>query len=73
MSDYLREHRGFLMTGTPFGVTVATKGQGGRIPNVLLGLFTTYSVAQEAIDRYLDTPQGKGKNASKANSTSGDQ
>lgn len=68
-----RVYREYILTQTPFGVKVALSGQGGKIPNVMLGLFTSYHTAQGVIDRYLETPQGKGKNASKANSTDGDK
>ena len=70
--DNARVYKGYILTQTPFGVTVALSGQGGKIPNVMSGLFTSYSTIHGVIDRYLET-QGKGKNASKTNSTDGDE
>lgn len=34
---------------------VVTDGKGGKIPNVLSGMFTTPTYAKEAIDLYLVT------------------
>ena len=38
----------------PSNVIIVTAGRGGKIPNVLDGLFTSGLVAKEAIDRYLE-------------------
>lgn len=32
---------------------VVTSGRGGKIPNALDGLFTTPTIAKEAVDKYL--------------------
>jgi hypothetical protein len=32
---------------------VVTDGKGGKIPDILSGLFTTPTIAKEAIDKYL--------------------
>lgn len=39
----------------PTNYIVVTSGKGGKIPNVLDGLFTTTVYAKEAIDKYLAT------------------
>lgn len=39
----------------PSSLVVATEGQGGKIPAVLEGLFTSYLVAKTSIDTYLET------------------
>lgn len=36
-------------------VIVVTAGRGGKIPQVLDGMFTSATVAKEHIDRYLET------------------
>lgn len=63
-------YRGYLITHSernPMMYTVATEGQGGKIPAVLKGLFTHTSIATDTIDRYLDTEKGRanGKTAAK--------
>lgn len=54
---------------------IVTEGRGGKIPNMLDGMFTSPSVAQKMIDRYLETkPVPKEKNnADKTSSKGGDQ
>lgn len=37
----------------PTSYIVVTAGKGGKIPNLLDGLFTTPSYAKETIDKYL--------------------
>lgn len=48
-------------------LTVATEGQGGKIPNVLSGMHTSYHEVQKKIDMYLETQKGKtnGKTSTK--------
>lgn len=55
-------HRGYLISTHPLSPNlykVATEGQGGKIPNVLDGKFTSPTVAMEHIDNYLDTIKGR--------------
>ena len=40
-------------------LTVATEGQGGKIPNVLMGLHTSYGEVKTKIDMYLEMQKGK--------------
>jgi hypothetical protein len=44
----------------PATCIIVTDGKGGKIPNVLSGLFTSTGIAQNQIDSYLDQ---KEKNA----------
>lgn len=39
----------------PTSYIVVTAGKGGKIPNILGGLYTTPTYAKEAIDKYLKT------------------
>jgi len=38
---------------TPQHVVIVTEGKGGKIPKVLEGIFTSYTVAMTQIDEYL--------------------
>lgn len=38
----------------PTSFIVVTEGKGGKIPNVLSGLFTSFGLAKNTIDHYLD-------------------
>lgn len=38
---------------TPNNCVIVTEGRGGKIPNVLDGLFTSIQTAVNAIDKYL--------------------
>ena len=63
-------YKGFIISSAPTSPSlykVATEGQGGKIPNVLLGLFTSKDVVVQAIDMYLGTQKGtdNGKTNSK--------
>jgi hypothetical protein len=44
----------------PSHLIVVTDGKGGKIPDVLSGMFTSYNVAKQLIDEYL---VGKNKDA----------
>lgn len=46
----IKPHKDF-----PSNVIIVTAGRGGKIPNVLDGLFTSGLVAKEAITRYLES------------------
>lgn len=66
-------YRGFLIKPadrSPALVKVETEGQGGKIPNVLAGLFTHPSDVMQKIDDYLDNQ--KGKTNGKATAKGGD-
>lgn len=69
------EYRGFLIGPykvTPTSYSVATSGQGGKIPKVLESLFTSTGLAKTAIDDYLLLRESKGIKNGKTNSESGD-
>lgn len=44
---------------TPTSYIIVTAGKGGKIPNILSGLYTTPRYAKEAIDSYLSTKTKK--------------
>lgn len=54
----MKTYRGYIVAPVPHSPTllkVATEGQGGKIPNVLNGMFTSYTAVVEIVDRYLAT------------------
>lgn len=56
------EYRGYIIKPhkeTPTNYSVSTAGKGGKIPNVLDGLFTTPSYAKLTIDTYLESKAEK--------------
>lgn len=55
----------------PSHLSIATVGQGGKIPNVLSGLFTSYKEATRAIDSYIADRPVKEKTDGKATSKAG--
>lgn len=58
----------------PNTFTIVTEGRGGKIPNVLGGLFTSVGIARTNIDKYLNSkPVAREKNnANKTVTTSRD-
>lgn len=53
----MKEYRDYQIKpykAAPSNYIVVTAGRGGKIPDVLGGLFTTYSKAMQFIDQYLD-------------------
>lgn len=55
-------YKGFILSAHPSSPTllsVATEGRGGKIPNVLQGLFTSHNTVKAVIDLYLETKGGK--------------
>lgn len=46
---YIKNHSSF-----PSSVMIVTEGQGGRIPDIMKGLFTSVGVAKNLIDSYLN-------------------
>lgn len=58
----MKEHKGFYISPNPFSpslLKVATVGQGGKIPKVLEGSFTSYGVVTELIDKYVESLEVK--------------
>lgn len=62
-------YRGYLITPNPLSPTlykVATEGRGGKIPDVLVGSFTSVGVIKGIVDHYLDNQEAsRGKAAPK--------
>jgi len=55
-------YKGYIVKAHPLSptlLTVATEGKGGKIPNVLSGLFTSHHTVKAIIDQYLETKGGK--------------
>lgn len=66
----MKEYKGYYIKNdnkTPQLVSVVTVGKGGKIPNVLQGLFTSEKLAMDTIDRYVN-----GKKDGETVSKSGD-
>lgn len=58
----IRLHEGYEIKPhreVPTSYIVVTAGKGGKIPNILGGLYTTPAYAKEAIDKYLETKPKK--------------
>ncbi len=56
MSDYQFEYEGYYIKPSPQHpktYIVVTSGRGGKIPNILSGMFTSKQVAKDVIDIYL--------------------
>ena len=65
-------YKGFIIgsaPNSPILYKVATEGQGGKIPNVLSGLFTSKDVVIQLIDMYLE--QNKEESNGKATTKRG--
>lgn len=66
---YIKNHKSF-----PGSFLIVTEGQGGRIPDIMRGLFTSVGAAKGVIDSYLDIKAlvKERANASKTRTKSGD-
>lgn len=63
MNIYTAEFQGYLIKpdkNIPHHYVVSTEGRGGKIPDVLSGMFTTRDVARRAITSYLLSKPKKG-------------
>ncbi len=52
----MKTYKGYYIKpdkNTPNNCVIVTEGRGGKIPNVLDGLFTSIQIAMNAIDKYL--------------------
>lgn len=52
----MREYKGYYIKPDkqfPNNCVIVTTGRGGKIPNILDGLFTSVQTAANAIDKYL--------------------
>lgn len=72
----MTRYKGYYIkkSSVPRSFNIVTEGQGGRIPNVMRGEFTSVGVAKNLIDNYLDKRARlkEKSNASKATTKSGD-
>lgn len=56
MREYITSYEGYDIKPhkeVPTSYIVVTSGKGGKIPNVLDGMFTSRAVAKDKIDTYL--------------------
>lgn len=55
-STYMDEYLGYQVKPykeVPYHYVIVTAGRGGKIPDVLSGMFTSKHIAKRAIDSYL--------------------
>lgn len=52
----IKPHKEFAMN-----LIIVTAGKGGKVPDVLSGLYTNVNVAKQEIDKYLESKPQKGK------------
>lgn len=67
-------YKGYIIAsakGVGKAYTIATEGRGGKIPNIMLGLFTSRGSAMQVIDFYLTSKESTIKN-DKESGKSGD-
>jgi len=65
MNEYRYEYKGFYIQPHkehPTCYVIVTAGKGGKIPDILLGMYTTKTLARFDIDKYLDSKPKKEKN-----------
>lgn len=55
------EYKGYLIKPVGKSYSVSTAGRGGKIPDVMQGLFTSTGVAIQLIETYLESKDKKGK------------
>lgn len=54
------EYKGYQVKpakNMPSHLTIVTAGRGGKIPNVLDGMFTSHAIARKSIDAYLESKE----------------
>ena len=59
-------HKGYIIKNhpkTPPLKIVVTEGRGGKIPAELSGMYTTETLARDAIDKYVHKKERKGAKA----------
>lgn len=74
MNEYIYEYEGYQIKPfkeSPSLYVIVTSGRGGKIPDVLVGLFTSKTLAKQNIDLYLSTKPVKDKHNGEAVSTGG--
>lgn len=71
----MKEYKGYYIKAAkdlPAHYVVVTVGKGGKIPDILSGLFTSTGIAMFAIDKYLTAKQEKASKDGKEFAKSGD-
>ena len=61
-------YKGYLITptkGLGSAYEIVTAGQGGKIPNIMNGLFTSRGTAMQVIDSYLESKESAVKSNDK--------
>lgn len=74
MNEYITEHKGYQVKPHkehPTCYIVVTAGKGGKIPDCLIGMFTTRVLAKNEIDKYVETKPVKDKSNAETLTTSG--
>jgi hypothetical protein len=74
MNEYIYEYEGYQIKPhreTPSCYIVVTSGKGGKIPDILSGMFTTRTIAKQNIDMYLANKPVKDKTNGETISTGG--
>ena len=65
-SEYIEEYKGYQIKPHkehPKSYIIVTAGKGGKIPDLMDGLFTTRMIARSVIDSYVDVKQAKELNS----------
>ena len=65
------EYKGYLIKPVAKSYSVSTAGRGGKIPDLMQGLFTSVGVAIQVIDSYLESKDKKGKQDGEESDKSG--
>lgn len=74
MNEYSYEYKGYYIKPhkeTPTCYVIVTVGKGGKIPDMLSGLYTVRPLAKIDIDLYLNQKQVKEKKNGEDSSTGG--
>lgn len=69
MSDYQESYQGYYIKPHrehPKSYVIVTEGRGGKIPDIMTGMFTDRKVAKSVIDFYLATKETNAKAKSKS-------
>lgn len=69
MSDYQLEYRGYYIKPHkehPKSYVIVTEGRGGKIPDIMAGMFTDKGTARSVIDFYLANKDTNGKTRTKS-------
>jgi len=65
MNEYRYEYKDYYIQPHkehPTCYVIVTVGKGGKIPDILFGMYTTKTLAKSDIDKYLDSKPKKEEN-----------